>query len=117
MKGRGDGGQLRATPLSVLAVYLSTMADLENPNLTGLIVDSIEDAILAYSDGPSFLEAATEHLDARRPGVFGKLDNGLVDYFDCMLSKLAKVPCYPRIHKDTIAHNLPARWRRVRTSA
>jgi hypothetical protein len=52
MKGCGDGEQLRDTPL-LLAVYLSTMADLKNPELTDLIVDSIKDAILAHSDAPS----------------------------------------------------------------
>jgi hypothetical protein len=95
MKGRGDGGQLRATPFFLLAVYLSAMADLENPDLTGLVVDSIKDAILAHSDAPSFLEAATEHLDALGPGGFGKQDNGFVDPFDGMLWELAKVTCCP----------------------
>jgi hypothetical protein len=71
------------------------MADLENPDLAGLVVDSIKDAILAHSDAPSFLEAATEHLDALGSGVFGKLDNSLVDSFDAMLWDLAKVPCCP----------------------
>jgi hypothetical protein len=46
------------------------MTDLENPHLTAVIIDSVEKTILASSDAPSFLEAATKHFDARRPRVF-----------------------------------------------
>ena len=60
-----------------LTVDFTTMTDLENPHLTAVIVDSVKETILANSDAPSFLEAATKHFDARRPRVFRKAANRL----------------------------------------
>jgi hypothetical protein len=93
------------------------MTDLENAYLTGVIVDSIKDAILTDSDAPSLSVAAMKHFDAGRPRVFSKLGNRLVDSLEGTLRQLAKAPCRPRIYKDAIAHNLPARCRLARISA
>lgn len=101
----------------MLAINLSTMADLENSDLTSRIIYSIKDAVLAHSHSPSFLEAATKHLDACGPRVFSKRGDRLVDFLNGMLGKLAKGFGCSRIHKDAIDHNLPARLRRARTSA
>jgi len=92
------------------------MSNIEDPYFVLFVVDSIENAILAHSDAPPFLKATTEHLGSRWAKPLAKVGNGPVNAFDGILGQFAQGRRRPGIYQNAIGHNLPARFRRSRTS-